>query len=689
MQKFKKNFLMTLTSLATVGLVSYGLPAMAEPWKPSTPALPVSNIADLQVMSSVVISPDGKHVAAVTLGSNRQNVVTVWSTDDMTKAPVTIGASSMSIYSVQFLKNDRIMITGLTPVTMGANSEWYAKYTITDLEGKKFIEPFGSQGEISNKAGLVSRLGNDKENVLFQVFNEKSYTVDLVKYNIYKGTQERLARGGDYEEYGRVDSKGELRTKSELKPEGGSWINHIYWKNPSGDWIEQLPLKDDIHERHTISIIKLNYDASKAWVITNQEANYAEIKLYDFATQKYEKTLFKNTEFDASGVVFWQPSEDANEDDPVLGDIVAGYCYDEAAEVCVYSDPTLKGLQAKLEKLFPNTNVSIVARKGGKATLVKVSAPQYPTTWFLLKDGKNLIKIGSVLKDFDMKNLGTAQWVDIPARDGNKIPSVVYLPPGYDKTKDGTIPLVVMPHGGPWARDYWDWDFSNWAQMFATRGFAVIQPNYRGSEGLGLQHWKNGDKQWGLGMQDDVDDSAKWLVAQGVADPNRMMVYGYSYGGFSASAAAARSGGASKGLWQCAISGAPVIDIDKLRTNEWGEGRIQRKVQGWTVDGWNPQKHLDEVEIPWLIYHGEYDRQADTMYSHDATAKMKALNKPNFKYVEIPRMSHPLVKQYPVQREYYLNLMLDWMANDCGNISKYFDAPDSSSAVKKKPPSGQ
>ena len=689
MRKYKKSSCISFISISVLSSIFVGSIAMAEPWKPSTPALPVKIAANLEDMSSVVLSPDGKHIAALTLNADKKNVVNVWSTDDLSKPPTTIGASSMSIFNVSFLKNDRIMITGLTPVARGVYSEWVFKNTITDLEGKKFIEPFGAQGEESYKAGIVSRLGNDKENVLFEVFNDKTYTVDLVKYNIYKGNQERLARGSEYEKYVSTDSKGDLRVKSELKAEGGSWVNHVYWKDASGNWIEQFPLRDDIHERHKIEILKLNSDASKSWIVTNQDSNFSAIKLYDFATQKYEKTLYKSNDFDMSSLAFWYPSDDYNEDDPVKGDIIAGYCYEDDIPTCEYTDATLQSLKNKISKLFPGQKIDLSVRQSGKIALVKISSPSNPNTWFLLSDGKVLNKIGSSLNGFDPKYYGTAQWVEIPARDGKKIPSAVFLPPGYDKAKDGTIPLIVMPHGGPWARDYLEWDYGNWAQLFATRGFAVIKPNYRGSEGLGLEHWRAGDKQWGLGMQDDVDDAAKWLVAQGVADPNRMMVYGYSYGGFSAAAAAARSGGASKGLWQCAISGAPVIDIDKLRINEWGEGKIQRKYQGWTVDGWNPQQHLNEVEIPWLIYHGEYDRQADTMYSRDASAKMKALNKPNFKYVEIPRMSHPLVKQYPVQREYYLNLMLDWMANDCGNISKYFDEPEATEAVKKKPPSGQ
>ena len=120
------------------------------------------------------------------------------------------------------------------------------------------------------------------------------------------------------------------------------------------------------------------------------------------------------------------------------------------------------------------------------------------------------------------------------------IPGLLTLPASYDKHRHGRIPLVVLPHGGPWARDYLGWDSSGWTQFLATRGYAVLQPQYRGSEGWGMALWKAGDKEWGQKMSDDNDDGAAWLVAEGIADPQRMAIFGYSYGGFAAIAASVR-----------------------------------------------------------------------------------------------------------------------------------------------------
>jgi dipeptidyl aminopeptidase/acylaminoacyl peptidase len=139
----------------------------------------------------------------------------------------------------------------------------------------------------------------------------------------------------------------------------------------------------------------------------------------------------------------------------------------------------------------------------------------------------------------DPDDIGEQKWVSYTARDGLKIPALLDLPAGWSK-EQGPLPLVVNPHGGPWARDYAGWDASGWVPFLTSRGFAVLRPQYRGSTGLGRKLWVAGDAEWGLKMQDDKDDGAQWLVDEGIADPDKMVMFGYSYGGFAAVAAAVK-----------------------------------------------------------------------------------------------------------------------------------------------------
>ena len=119
--------------------------------------------------------------------------------------------------------------------------------------------------------------------------------------------------------------------------------------------------------------------------------------------------------------------------------------------------------------------------------------------------------------------------VRIPARDGLELPAYLTLPPGVDPQG---LPAVLLVHGGPWARDAWGFDGE--AQFLANRGYAVLQVNFRGSTGYGRDFWEKSFKQWGKTMQNDLTDSAKWLVDRGIADPQRIAIYGGSYGGYAA-----------------------------------------------------------------------------------------------------------------------------------------------------------
>lgn len=695
MLKFKKNLIYAGILL---GLSSCFLSNIAsaqdkkENWKPNYAPMPLEYGIQDNALTNAVMSPDGKHIAAVVAVKDSNPVVKVWNTSDLSKEPKVIGTKKMRIFSVSFIKNDALMITANQPVTTGNDSDWHNKTLITDLEGKNWIEPMkGAFEEVqTSKIRLFNRLPSDKNHILV-VSGDLGYSSDIYKVNVYTGVSERIARQGDNESFlsEGVGRDGYLHLKQTLDNYNGVYKSKVFFRPLNGNWKEIKDFEIDYTKRYSSNIIRLNHDKTKVWVSSNKDSNYTKIREYDLINEKFSEVKFANNDFDANGVFFWYP--DLEKDDVSLtetdyskSDIIAGYCYSGPTNECLYTDPTLKSIQALLEAQFPNKVVSLErVVKGGNKVLVSVTAPDFPTTWYYLENKSNLTKIVSSGDGFDFNNFAPAQWVYYKARDGLNIPAIVYLPKGYDASKNGRIPLVVMPHGGPWARDYFDWDGSAWSQLFATRGFAVLAPQYRGSDGLGLQLWTAGDKEWGLKMQDDKDDGAKWLVEQGVADPNRMMMFGYSYGGFAAAAAATRSGSLSKGLWQCAIAGAPAIDLERIG-NDWGEDRFQRQTQGHTVAGRDPMKHLGEIEIPFLVFHGSFDHQADVIHSRTLASKLNTANlKTKFKYIEIPEMSHTLNKMTPDMRRQFIPAMIDWTANNCGNISASFKDAEATQIAKK------
>ena len=223
---------------------------------------------------------------------------------------------------------------------------------------------------------------------------------------------------------------------------------------------------------------------------------------------------------------------------------------------------------------------------------------------------------------------------------GLVIPAFLHLPPEalYGK---GPYPAIVLPHGGPSARDNYSWDFSSWTTYFSSRGYVVIQPQFRGSVGWGEKLARTGDAQWGKTMQDDNNDAAKWLVAQGYADKNRMALFGYSYGGYTGYLAAIRP----NGLYQCSVAGAGVAQIKRFQ-GETYDNRFLREFQRPTIDGVDPLSNVDKVSIPILVYHGDRDQTVKIDESRKFVAALKAAGKP-FKYLEIPDMGHQFNKWGP------------------------------------------
>jgi acetyl esterase/lipase len=663
------SFLKTVVLAASVSALvlsgaspSYG--AGAGGWTPSVPPLPLEAAIEDWDLRGVTMSPDGKHVAGIVKGTNGgPPMIRIWQTEDMTREPVTLGSARMRFVSVQFLGNDRLLVSANQPVSAGAGSNWFSKVLITDFNGNEWIEPMKEAFEERQTAvvSLFGRIPGDSEHVYMQ-YGALFEGQDVFKVNIRNGTGARVARNGDDEGLLPVGMgpDGAIRIRQTVTTENGDYIfKYFFRETTNAPWRELPALEDRVSARNDLSILRVNRAGTTLWFYTNAGRETGVIKTLDLRTGAVSDPVFVNPDYDASRMIWWSPSaDDADNDETAPEPVLGGYCYSGPSEECVYTDERLIALQARMDRQFARSHPGAFVRlqqvrNGGNLVLVNVTGPNVPDAWFIYKvvDGRpSLTRLGSVDDSLVQANLASAQWVTYKARDGLDIPAIVFLPPGYDAARDGRIPLVVMPHGGPWARDDMDFDISMWPQLFATRGFAVMQPQYRGSQGIGTTLWRAGDNEWGAKMQDDKDDGARWLVEQGVADPDRIMMYGYSYGGFAAAAAATRSGSSSRGLYQCAISGAPAIDLTRIGT-DWGEGRVQRLNQGNTVGGWDPYDHLQDVQIPWLIFHGSFDRQADTVHSRTTAARMRQVNPgANFRYVEIPTMAHTLIQMTPDHR---------------------------------------
>jgi dipeptidyl aminopeptidase/acylaminoacyl peptidase len=338
---------------------------------------------------------------------------------------------------------------------------------------------------------------------------------------------------------------------------------------------------------------------------------------YDFRADAIGEQVYENPEVDIDDF-------DVGKD----GHLSAIYFTNDRPEI-EWFDPELKKLQARLDRVLPGHSNRVISRSADNMRLLvlSASADDPGTVYFFDRKTNNMSPFAALYQKLNGKRLAPMEPVRYKARDGLEIRGYLTLPPGRS---DKNLPLVVMPHGGPFARDSWGYDA--WVQYLSSRGYAVLQPNYRGSTGFGKAFVDKGLGQFGRGMQDDVDDGVKWLATRGTVDPKRVCIMGASYGGYAAMLAAVRN----PEIYRCAISFAGLSDVSaQLRYDRksFAASRYYRnwrdKVRGdkdFELDTISPLKMAERMTVPILIAHGTKDRTVPVSQSqklHDALVRLK------------------------------------------------------------------
>lgn len=318
---------------------------------------------------------------------------------------------------------------------------------------------------------------------------------------------------------------------------------------------------------------------------------------------------------------------------------VIGYSFtDEFTEV-VYFDPEYEKLASALGKALPK---SPLIHLSGSSTdnqklLIFAGADTQPGTYMFLDRGtKQLSTIADVRPDLAGRALASVKAVTYAAADGARIPAYVTMPAG---TSGKNMPAVVLPHGGPSSRDEWGFDWL--PQFLAARGYVVIQPQYRGSAGYG-EEFLNGNalKNWRAAMS-DIGDSARYLAKEGIADPNRIAIVGWSYGGY----AALQSVVIEPTLYKAAVAIAPVTDLGQLKKDaeNYTTARLvaQQVGNGPHVAEGSPARHAANIQVPVLLFHGDLDINVDVGHSEKMNSALKKAGK-NVQYTRYPDLDHAL-----------------------------------------------
>lgn len=318
---------------------------------------------------------------------------------------------------------------------------------------------------------------------------------------------------------------------------------------------------------------------------------------------------------------------------------VVGASFATERRESVYFDPDLKKLATSLGKALPNQPLIefVDASQDESKLLLWAGGDTSPGTYYLFdKSAKKLQPIMPARPDLAQIALSPVKPMTYAAGDGTMIPAYLTLPPGSDGKN---LPAIVMPHGGPSARDEWGFDWL--AQFYAHQGFAVIQPNFRGSSGYG-EAWyqQNGFKSWRVAVG-DVNDAGRWLVKSGIADPSRLSIVGWSYGGYAALQGAVLD----PALFKRVVAIAPVADLETLK-NEWRGSSIARLQEQFIGSGphikeGSPAQNVEKIAAPVMLFHGDMDRNVSISQSRLMAKRLKAEGK-RVEYVEYPGLAHSL-----------------------------------------------
>ena len=643
---------------------------------------PLEAFAMRPIVRDVDLSPSGEHIAVMRLLGRGQNyVVDVYETENMVAEPYTLGAEHMDIVGVNWANDERLLVRTRQPVEVpgrrvGYNTpgigapgrvKTYAyKLLSVGLDGGRWVElpsktniaRFASETVVQRlfSPNVIHRLPEEEDWVMIEWLGSSDVGTEVFKVNVTNGASEPVFQfSSSYGAY-RYDYDGDVRMRAYVTPNDNDIVLQFRLKGET-DWRQWL--RYDVDERRPLAVLGfVPGEPNQVYVSWARDRDTEGIFLFDLTRPDEEpELLFATDRYDAGSVVtacISQACVDGDEDPRLVG-----FSYVGDGATIYYIDEEAAALQESIDSALPAGSFNAIHDRAAddKYIVIRAVGPQEPGRFYLLRDRQNL-QLLATSTAIEPEQLGERQVIWYEARDGMRLNAVLTLP----TSGEPPYPTIAHPHGGPQSRDSLHWNstfWDEWPQLLATRGYAVLQPNFRGSTGFGYEYFAAGDSQWGYKMQDDVDDGMQHLVEQGIADPDRMAIFGWSYGGYSAMVGSMRE----PNIYQCAIAGAGVSSMELIAKEQWNY-RFRQVLQT-TQAGLSPITQMEKVNVPVLLVHGDRDLIVSIRHSDLFANELDRLGKP-FKYVKLVDAAHTVdTLSYEHYMQFY-DAMLDFLANDCG-----------------------
>ena len=620
--------------LAALLLTGSAFAQTPPPVAATAPAAPpsVEAFASLPFVERAELSPDGNHIAGIFGVGGEQKIAIM---------PVVNGATKSTIFGVpdetqpgriQWVNNDNVIVslTGLLPIE---GDRWYVTrlLAVNRLSGKytKLLWDLGGQN-----TGDVLWVPNDGSNEILVAAQARIYSnfpefwPTVYRVNVTNGKKRKMVAGRTGVFDWGADHLGQVRVG--VGYDDGRLTSRLIYRQSGEGAFRQIDKVS--HKRDEVLTVPFVYlpGGDNALVMRDNDAGRTSIFEVDLATQQTIKTIFEPEQGEVDGAL---TSDE--------GKLLGAYTTDNTTPI-FWFDPELANLQANFNKSVPNSRVQIESMSADRSKmLVRVASAETPGVLYFYDTNVGVLqKIAPVNEKLGGKKLSPVKLVRYKARDGLEIEAVLTTPKGKDAKN---LPFIVMPHGGPWGHDGLYYDY--WAQFLASRGYVVMQPNFRGSTGYGTEFLNKGKGQMGFAMQDDITDGVKWAVNQGIADAKRVCIVGASYGGYAAMWGIAKD----PDLYRCAISISGVAAL-RREVNDFGndlKGNLYKmQWQEMTPDfnAVSPINAIAKIKTPLMLIHGKRDVTVDHVQSQKMFNAMTKADKA-VEFVSLPLADHYFTRE--------------------------------------------
>ncbi len=585
----------------------------------------------------LALSPNGKYMAALVRFNDRQNLTVL----DIEKrvAYALTAFKETDVDTIRWATDDRILYT--TGDLQGKEFRGDGGLFAIDRDGKNesmLVEPF----VVNNKIKLVLRVTTPLGRVpgspdeFFVSANDRSAdTQDVYRMNVRSGRKTLISLSTP----GKV-SRWVL--DKDLKPRAAvsqDWEKKRWWFSyqPAGSsewktyaqWDEQL--RDVI-----IPVAFDPADPKSMYVSSNVGRDTLAFFKFDLESGKLGELVAGTDRYDMGSFLLIGDALGeggrlifgGTDDEP--GKLI-GVRFNGDKPTTVWFDDEARRLQAALDSALPGRINTFDPRQ--KRSLVRSTSATDPGGWFIFDKEKRALEDTGIRSRpwIDPKQMAPVTYVTYTARDGMKIGAYLTLPKTF--RKGSPVAFVVLPHGGPWAKDNWEFDAE--AQFLANRGYAVLQPNFRGSTGYGAQHLRASYKQWGGTMTDDIIDGVEWAINEGYADRGRIGSFGASYGGLATLSVMVKR----PDLFKWGINYVGVTDLAVHQDTQPAQLRGDftplakaingdQKVDAAAFAAQSPARHVNRIAAPVFHAYGGEDRNVDFANGREIRSAFDKAGKP-------------------------------------------------------------